>query len=117
MQKNLPTIRALNAIARKRGQPLAEMALAWVLRLPAVTSALVGASSIAQLESNVRALNHLDFSREELSEIHEILRGAKALVKLPHPKGAAAKRKSAPFHGDEREEGTSTPRGRCATKR
>ena len=96
VQKNLPTVRALNAIAKKRGQTMAEMALAWVLRLPVVTSALVGASSTAQLDANVKALNNLEFSREELSEIHSILRGAKAVVKLPKPKGAAAKRKSVP---------------------
>ncbi len=96
VQKNLPMVRALNVIAKKRGQTMAEMALAWVLRLPVVTSALVGASSTAQLDSNVKALNNLEFSREELSEIHGILRAAKALVKLPQPKGAAAKRKSAP---------------------
>jgi L-glyceraldehyde 3-phosphate reductase len=87
VQKNLPAIRALNAIAKKRGQPLAEMALAWVLRLPVVTSALIGASSIAQLESNVKTLTHLDFSRDELAEIREILRSANAFVKLPHRKG------------------------------
>jgi L-glyceraldehyde 3-phosphate reductase len=90
VQKNLPAIRALSAISKKRGQPLAEMALAWVLRLPAVTSALVGASSVAQLESNVKTLNKLDFSKEELTEIREILRGAKAFVKLPQRKGQKA---------------------------
>jgi len=71
--KNLPRVRALNAVAEKRGQPLAEMALAWVLRLPAVTSALIGASSIAQLESNVKTLERLDFSAKELREIDKIL--------------------------------------------
>jgi L-glyceraldehyde 3-phosphate reductase len=74
VQKNLPRIRALNAVAEKRGQPLAEMALAWVLRLPAVTSALIGASSVAQLETNVRTLDRPNFSAEELAEIQEILR-------------------------------------------
>jgi len=87
VEKNLPTIRALHAIAKKRGQPLAEMALAWALRLPVVTSALIGASSIAQLESNVKTLNRLDFSREELAEIRDVLRSAKAFVKLPQRKG------------------------------
>jgi L-glyceraldehyde 3-phosphate reductase len=62
------------------------MALAWVLRLPSVTSALVGASSAAQLESNVKTLYRLDFSREELAEIRDILRSAKAFVKLPSRK-------------------------------
>jgi L-glyceraldehyde 3-phosphate reductase len=78
VQKNLPRIRALNAVAEKRGQPLAEMALAWVLRLPAVTSALIGASSVAQLETNVKTLDRLDFSAQELTGIDEILRPAKA---------------------------------------
>jgi L-glyceraldehyde 3-phosphate reductase len=95
VQKNLPTVRALNAIAKKRGQTMAEMALAWVLRLPVVTSALVGASSTAQLDSNVKALNKLDFSREELSEIHNILRAAKVPVKLPQRKSAAARKTKA----------------------
>ncbi len=61
VHKHLPAIRALSAIAKRRGQPLAEMALAWVLRLPVVTSALIGASSIAQLESNVKALTISNF--------------------------------------------------------
>jgi L-glyceraldehyde 3-phosphate reductase len=92
VQRNLPAIVALNEIAKRRGQPLAEMALAWVLRLPGVTSALVGASTVAQLESNVKALTHLDFAREELAEIRDILRGIKAFVKLPHRKAVAAKK-------------------------
>lgn len=69
VERNLPKVRALNEIAVKRGRPLAEMALAWVLRLPEVTTALVGASSVAQLEANVRALERLDFSPEELAAI------------------------------------------------
>jgi L-glyceraldehyde 3-phosphate reductase len=83
VQRYLPSIRALNAIAKKRGQGLAQMALAWVLRLPAVTSALIGVSSVAQLEANVKALVQLDFSREELAEIRDIIRAAKTFVKLP----------------------------------
>jgi L-glyceraldehyde 3-phosphate reductase len=74
VQKNLPRISALNALAMKRGQPLAEMALAWVLRLPAVTTVLIGASSIAQLETNVKTLDRLDFSPEELAGIEKILK-------------------------------------------
>src|SRR5476651_159721 len=74
VERNLPKVRALNEIAVKRGQPLAEMALAWVLRLPEVTTALIGASSIAQLESNVKTLDRLEFSPEELAEIGEILK-------------------------------------------
>jgi L-glyceraldehyde 3-phosphate reductase len=73
VQKNLPKIRALNAVAVKRGQTLAEMALAWVLRLPVVTSVLIGASSQAQLDANVKTLERLDFSSEELAEIETIL--------------------------------------------
>ena len=67
--KNLAKIRALNEIAKRRGQSLAQMAVAWVLRDPVVTSALVGASSVAQLEQNVAALEKLEFSKEELKEI------------------------------------------------
>jgi L-glyceraldehyde 3-phosphate reductase len=74
VEQNLARIRALNEVAQHRGQSLAEMALAWVLRLPEVTSALIGASSVAQLEDNVKALNRLDFSAEELSQIEAILR-------------------------------------------
>ena len=75
VQQNIPKVRALNAIAERRGQPLASMALAWVLRLPAVTSALVGASSVAQLEQNLKALNQLDFTPQELAEIETALQG------------------------------------------
>jgi L-glyceraldehyde 3-phosphate reductase len=73
VEKNLPVVRALNEVAKHRGQTLAEMALAWVLRLPAVTSALVGASSPAQLDDNLKALDNLAFSPEELTEIEKIL--------------------------------------------
>jgi len=75
VQQNLPKVRALNAIAERRGQPLAEMALAWVLRLPVVTSALIGASSVAQLEQNLNALQRLDFAPEELAAIEAALKG------------------------------------------
>src|ERR1700716_1550845 len=67
--KNLAKIRALNEIAKRRGQSLAQMAIAWTLRNPVITSALVGASSVAQLEQNVAALDKLEFSKEELAEI------------------------------------------------
>ena len=66
---NLAKIRALNQVAQRRGQTLAQMAIAWVLRDPVVTSALVGASSVEQLEQNLAALNKLEFSAEELKEI------------------------------------------------
>jgi L-glyceraldehyde 3-phosphate reductase len=62
-------IRALNEIARQRGQTLAQLALAWTLRDPRMTSTLIGASSIKQLESNLAALDNLDFTDEELAEI------------------------------------------------
>ena len=66
---NLAHIRALNEIALGRGQSLAQMAIAWALRDPRVTSALIGASSITQLEQNVSALDHLDFTPDELANI------------------------------------------------
>jgi L-glyceraldehyde 3-phosphate reductase len=65
----LSRIRSLQEIAASRGQSLAQMALAWVLRNKAVTSTLVGASSVVQLEENVKAVANLSFSEEELSEI------------------------------------------------
>jgi len=66
---NMARIRGLNEIAGRRGQTLAAMALAWVLRDARVTSALIGASSVAQLEANVAAVENLDFTSEELAEI------------------------------------------------
>jgi L-glyceraldehyde 3-phosphate reductase len=65
----LGRVRALNGIAESRGQTLAQLAIAWVLRDARVTSALVGASSVAQLEDNLGALARLDFTAEELAEI------------------------------------------------
>jgi L-glyceraldehyde 3-phosphate reductase len=65
----LGRVRALNGIAESRGQTLAQLAISWVLRDPRVTSALVGASSVAQLEDNLAALSKLDFTAEELAEI------------------------------------------------
>jgi L-glyceraldehyde 3-phosphate reductase len=65
----LARVRALNEIAGRRGQTLAQMALAWVLRDPRVTSTLVGASSVQQLEQNVAALDGLSFDDSELAEI------------------------------------------------
>lgn len=69
--ENLAHIRALDDIARQRGQTLAQMAVAWVLRDPRVTSALVGASSVDQLEDTVAALDHLGFTDDELAAIDE----------------------------------------------
>jgi L-glyceraldehyde 3-phosphate reductase len=65
----LARIRALNEIASRRGQTLAQLALAWTLRDPRMTSTLIGASSVAQLEDNVAALDRLDFDEDELAEI------------------------------------------------
>jgi len=70
-EENLAHIRALNEIAASRGQSLAQLALAWTLRDPRVTSTLIGASSVAQLEDNVGALQRLDFSDEELAAIDQ----------------------------------------------
>ena len=67
--ENLEHVRALNEIAARRGQSLAQMALAWTLRDERVTSALIGASSVAQLEQNLAALERLDFDADELAEI------------------------------------------------
>jgi L-glyceraldehyde 3-phosphate reductase len=66
-------IRALNEIATQRGQTLAEMAVAWVLRDPRVTSALVGTSKVSQVDDNVAALKNLKFSAEELQKIDGVL--------------------------------------------
>ncbi|MGD0984590.1 MAG: L-glyceraldehyde 3-phosphate reductase [Acidimicrobiales bacterium] len=66
---NLARVRALHAIAQRRGQSLAQMAIAWVLRDSRVTSVLIGASSVGQLEQNVAALDHAGFSADELAEI------------------------------------------------
>src|SRR4249920_3525185 len=67
--ETLAKIRALNEIASRRGQSLAQMAIAWTLRDERVTSALIGASSVAQLEDNIAALERLGFTAEELAEI------------------------------------------------
>jgi L-glyceraldehyde 3-phosphate reductase len=71
----LAKVRALNEIAKQRGQTLAEMAVAWVLRDPRVTSALVGTSKVSQVDDNVAALKNLKFSSEELGKIDGVLAG------------------------------------------
>jgi len=68
-EDTLAKVRGLNAIAKRRGQTLAQMALAWTLRDPRVTSTLVGASSVKQLEQNIASLDRLDFTADELAEI------------------------------------------------
>jgi L-glyceraldehyde 3-phosphate reductase len=68
-EQNLQRIRALNEIAARRGQTLAQMAIAWVLRHPAVSSALVGARTVSQLDDTLDALKRADFNENELAEI------------------------------------------------
>ncbi len=70
-EENLGRVRALNAIAEERGQTLAQMAIAWTLRDPRVTSSLIGASSVAQLENSLGALANADFDDEELAAIEQ----------------------------------------------
>jgi L-glyceraldehyde 3-phosphate reductase len=73
--ETLGRVRALNELAQARGQSLAQLAIAWVLRDERVTSALIGASSVAQLEQNVAALANLELSADELSQIEAALAG------------------------------------------
>jgi L-glyceraldehyde 3-phosphate reductase len=68
-EETLKHVRALNDIAKQRGQSVAQLALAWTLRDDRVTSALIGASSVAQLEDNLAAVNNLSFTAEELEAI------------------------------------------------
>jgi L-glyceraldehyde 3-phosphate reductase len=72
VDQNMKRIRALNDIAKRRGQRLSQMALAWVLRDPRLTSAIVGVSSVAQLEENLGALDNIQFKHDELAEIDRI---------------------------------------------
>jgi L-glyceraldehyde 3-phosphate reductase len=71
--EKLDKINRLNEIAKARNQTLAQLALAWVLRQPVVTSALIGASSVSQIEDCIGAISHLDFSVEELSQVNQVL--------------------------------------------
>jgi L-glyceraldehyde 3-phosphate reductase len=77
-EDRLAQVRALDRVAQARGQSLAQMAIAWVLRQPAMTSALVGASSVEQLNGTVQALANLQFSGDELRRIDAILGGRPA---------------------------------------
>jgi L-glyceraldehyde 3-phosphate reductase len=70
----LQNLTQLNEMAKTRGQSLSQMAIAWILRKGRVTSALVGASKVSQIEENIAALNNLEFSEEELNRIDEILK-------------------------------------------
>jgi L-glyceraldehyde 3-phosphate reductase len=72
--EKLKKLRSLNELAGERGQSLAQMSLAWVLRDGKVTSALIGASKVSQIEENVTALDNLSFTEEELNRIEEILK-------------------------------------------
>ncbi|HLK15057.1 MAG TPA: aldo/keto reductase [Fimbriimonadaceae bacterium] len=71
-EHRVETAKKLNEIAKKRGQTLAQMSLAWVLRMPEVTSALIGASSLAQIKENVASLKNLSFTEKELAEIDKL---------------------------------------------
>jgi L-glyceraldehyde 3-phosphate reductase len=75
-EDRLARIRALNELAAQRGQSLAQMALAWVLRDGRMTSALIGASRVEQIEQNVAALSNLSFSADELARIDSIVEQA-----------------------------------------
>ncbi len=68
-EDRLARVRALNEIAARRGQTLAQLALVWALRDPRMTSLVIGASSVAQLEDNVAALDEPDLTDDELAEI------------------------------------------------
>lgn len=75
-EDKLARVRQLNDLAAKRGQTLAQLALAWVLRHPGMTSVLIGASGVGQIEDGVGALNNLQFTNEELQAIENCLAGA-----------------------------------------
>ena len=75
-EAKLAIIRQLDTLAHERGQSLAQMALQWVLRQPVITSALIGASKVAQIEENVAALAHAPLTAEELARIEKILAGS-----------------------------------------
>jgi L-glyceraldehyde 3-phosphate reductase len=72
VKQNQEKVRGLRDIARRRGQALSQMALAWVLRDPRITSAVIGVSSVRQLEENLAALDKLEFSPEELKQIDQL---------------------------------------------
>ncbi|MBE7555772.1 MAG: L-glyceraldehyde 3-phosphate reductase [Anaerolineales bacterium] len=75
VEERLAKVRKLQGIAQARGQSLAQLAVAWVLRHPGVTSALIGASRVSQIEELVATLKHLDFSADELQAVEQILVG------------------------------------------
>ncbi|MEU0550646.1 L-glyceraldehyde 3-phosphate reductase [Micromonospora sp. NPDC005979] len=71
--EKMATIRGLGAVAERRGQSLAQLALAWALRDPRMTSLIIGASSVEQLETNIAAVHHLDLDADDLAEIDRLL--------------------------------------------
>lgn len=97
-EQNLASIRQLNDIAHARGQTLAQMAIAWVLRDPRVTSALIGARTVDQLDDSLKAVDRLDFTAEELSAIDDaaadgginLWAGSSDIVDLPAAQGVPA---------------------------
>src|SRR5699024_3240809 len=91
-EENLANIRGLNAIAERRGQSLAQMSIAWVLRDERVTTALVGASSPGQLTDTLGALENLEFSAEELAEIDEYARDGDINLWAPRSSDLYARR-------------------------
>jgi L-glyceraldehyde 3-phosphate reductase len=74
-EEKISRVKALNTLAAKRNQSLSQMALAWLLKDKRITSVLIGASSVEQLDNNLKMLNNLNFSTEELSAIENVLRG------------------------------------------
>ena len=73
--RRIAKVRRLNDIAQARGQSMAQLAVAWVLRHPGMTSALIGASKVSQIEEIVATLDNLELSAEELKRIEDILAG------------------------------------------
>jgi L-glyceraldehyde 3-phosphate reductase len=86
VEPTLEKVQKLNSLAQQRGQTLAQMALVWLLKDSRVTSVLIGASSVKQLEDNIAALNNMDFSNAELRQIEVILSGGKFGVPRYEPK-------------------------------
>jgi L-glyceraldehyde 3-phosphate reductase len=82
-EDNLARVRALNEIAGRRGQTLAQLALSWVLRDPRITSSLIGVSSVGQLDANVASLERLDFDPDELQEIDRYAREGQLNIWAP----------------------------------
>jgi len=77
VKEKLATIQQLNQLAETRGQSLAQMSIAWLLREKVVASVLIGASRVSQLQDNLKALDYLDFTPEELQQIDTILAQSK----------------------------------------